>query len=111
MSTRSSKSSPPGLFGTLWRLALVGGILFIAAAATGYGTVYHLVRTPEIQAPDLLTYDIERAVRTASDQGFSVRLAGTEDSGLLRSGEILSQRPMPGAWIKEGATIYVTVAK
>lgn len=111
MSPRRSKSSPPGFFGTLWRLALVGALLFGAAAAAGYGTVHYLVRTPETQAPDLLTLPVDRAVREASSQGFAVRVAGHEQSGILSRGEVLSQRPLPDQWIKEGATIHVILAE
>jgi len=107
----ASRTSPPGFFGTLWRLLVVGTVMFALCAAAGYATVWHLVRTPETEAPDLLAVDVVDAVAKASELGFSVRIGASEPNDVLEPGEVLSQRPLPGDWVKQGATIVVTVAE
>lgn len=107
---RMARTNPPGLFGTAWRLTLVGVVLWAAAGAAGYATVYHLVKTPEVQAPDLLTLSLEEAVRKASAGGFAARVDGTEPTEVVEIGHVLAQRPLPGDWVKEGATMSLTLA-
>ncbi len=115
MSRRAAKSSNragvPGFWGTLWRLTVVGGILFLAAGAAGYATVYRMVKTGEVQAPDLLVMNEQEALVAASDQGFAARIGEHEPSNLLESGQVISQSPRPGDWVKPGATIVLTVAE
>ncbi|MDK2971963.1 MAG: hypothetical protein PWP23_1718 [Candidatus Sumerlaeota bacterium] len=108
---RGRAAGPPGLWGTLWRLTLVGAVLFAAAAAAGYATVAHLVKTPETQAPDLLAMELVDAIREASAEGFSARVAGSEPSSVLQPGQVAAQRPLPGTWVKEGATIQLILAE
>lgn len=105
-----ARTNPPGLFGTAWRLTLVGTLLWGAAAAGGYAAVYHLVKTPEVQAPDLLTLTAEEALRKASAEGFAARIDGSEPTEVIPAGHVLAQRPLPGDWVKEGATIALTLA-
>ena len=105
-----ARNSPPGFFGTAWRLTLIGTVLWGAAGAAGYAAVYHLVKTPEIQAPDLLTMSLEDAVRKASAGNFAARVSGTEPTDVVEPGHVLAQRPLAGDWVKEGATISLTLA-
>jgi beta-lactam-binding protein with PASTA domain len=115
MSVRSRTSArrvgPPGFFGTLWRLVLIGGLLFAGAGAAGYAVVQNLVQTAETPAPDLLALDAATAFERASAKGFSARIAGREPSTVLESGHVVAQRPQPGTWVKEGATIQLTLAE
>lgn len=99
-----------GFFSMLWRLALAGVFLFGMAGAAGYFAVVHLVRTPETQAPDLLTLSIEDALRTASEEGFAVRIAKTEATTMLGPGRVLSQRPAPGDPVKNGSIVNLTIS-
>lgn len=98
------------IFGIFWRLVIAGGLVFALAAAGAYLAAEQLIRTPEVEAPDLHTLSLEEAVRAASAEGFSLLLEGEEGSGLLEPGRVLSQRPGPGMWVKEGSTLRVTVA-
>jgi beta-lactam-binding protein with PASTA domain len=82
----------------------------VAAGAAGYATIYTLVKTPETQAPEVLTLSMEDALRRASAAGFALRVAGTEPSTAVEKGRVVSQRPMPGEWVKEGGTIVVVVS-
>jgi len=107
----AARGGLPGFFGTLWRMTLVGVILFCAAAVAGYATVHKLVKTPEVQAPDLLTMSAGEALAAASEEGFSARIGDTEASEILQAGQVIAQRPEPGAWLKPGATILLTVVK
>lgn len=107
----AARTSPPGFFGTFWRMLVVGTVMFALCGAAGYATVWKLVKTPETEAPDLLAMDVAEAVRKASELGFSMRIGSTEANGVLEPGEIVSQRPLPGDWVKEGATIIVTLAE
>ncbi|MCB2154750.1 PASTA domain-containing protein [bacterium] len=107
----SDISSPPGLFGTLWRLVIVGVLLFGLAGVSGYATVRYLIQQPELQAPDLLTLDLRQATVHASQLGFSTRIAGEESSEVLDEGFVLAQRPSPGTWVKPGSTILLTIAR
>lgn len=99
-----------GFFGLLWRLTFAGTLVLALSAAGGFAAVYYMVKTPEAQAPDLLTLDVEAALARAATEGFSVFLERKEPTELLEPGRILSQRPTPAAWVKTGATIHVTVA-
>jgi len=108
MASRSP--SGPSFLGALVRLAVAGVFLFAAAGAAGYAVVYYMVKTPEMQAPDLLALDVAEATRRASDEGFAVRVGGSEASAVLDPGHVLAQRPRPGDWVKPGAVIVVTTA-
>jgi beta-lactam-binding protein with PASTA domain len=99
-----------GFFGLLWRLALAGALTFGVAAAGSYVAVERLVRRGEVQAPDLLTLPLEKALNKASSEGHPLLVEAREKSDLLEPGGVLSQRPQPGTWVKEGAVLRVTVA-
>ena len=102
---------PYGFWGLLWRLTLAGGIVLGASAAGGYAAAKSMIEAPETQAPDLLTLRLNEAVEIASQQGFSVILEKKEPSTLLEAGRIISQRPAPQTWVKEGAILRLTVAE
>lgn len=95
----------------MWRLAVAGVLAFTLAGAAAYATVWYLVKTPEVQAPDLLALPLDEAVRAASAEGFALRVGGTEASLALDPGQVAAQRPSPGEWAKPGAAIVVTVAE
>ncbi len=99
-----------GIFGLLWRMIFVGGFVFLLTAAGSYAAVWYLVKTPESITPDLLTLELTDAVDQASEEGFSVLIDHYEATDLLGSGRVLSQSPSPGAIVKQGARIRVTVA-
>ena len=107
----AKKQKPLGFFGLLWRLALAGGLLFAAAGAAGYGVVYHHVKQPEVQAPDLLALSPKEALRKASAEGFRVRIAETREATAVAAGNVVAQRPLPGDWVKGGATIHLVLAE
>jgi beta-lactam-binding protein with PASTA domain len=104
-------AGPPGLFGTLWRLGLVGGFLFLLAGIAGYGVVYHYVKQPEVQAPDLLALSETEAFRQASELGFAARVSARQESDFLETGAVMGQNPAPGTWVKTGATLSLIVAE
>ncbi len=104
------KKKPYTLFGLLWRLIVSGAIVFGLAAGGAYFAAEQLIRTPEREAPDLHALTLEEALRSASGEGFSLRLDGEEGTGVLEPGRVLTQRPAPGTWVKEGSTIRVTIA-
>lgn len=99
-----------GFFGMLWRLALAGLLILCMAAGGGYLLAERLIQKPETETPDLLSLNLDSAVKKASKEGFSVFVAKTEATDLLKPGLVLSQRPSPGASAKAGAAIHVTVA-
>ncbi len=98
------------LFGLLWRLTISGAVVFALAAGGAYLAAEQLIRTPEREAPDLHALTLEEAFRTASEEGFPLRLDGEEPTSVLEPGRVLSQRPAPGMWVKEGSTLRVTIA-
>jgi hypothetical protein len=98
-------------WGMLWRLALAGALVFAMGAAAAYAAVVRLVRTPEVEAPSLVTLPVEDALRDASRAGFSLRVSGEEPSTVLPAGRVLSQRPAPGEGVKAGAVIHVRVSR
>jgi beta-lactam-binding protein with PASTA domain len=110
MSDTDSIKAPYGFFGLLWRLMLGGVIVLGLSGAGGYYAVHHLVQTPEELAPDLLTLELEAALARASDGGFPIIVERREVTTLLEPGRVLAQRPLPGAWVKQGSTIRLTVA-
>ena len=107
---RATTKSPHGFFGILWRLCLAGVLTFSIAAAGSYVAVEQLVRTEEVEAPDLLTMDAAAALRRASGGGFALIIEGSEPSTHLDPGMVLAQRPGPGTTVKAGSVIRVTVA-
>ncbi|MDX2177878.1 MAG: PASTA domain-containing protein [Candidatus Sumerlaeia bacterium] len=105
-------STPPSqtFFGLLWRMVVAGSLVFALAAGGAYFGVERMIRAPEADAPDLLTLGLDEALREASARGFPVRIEAEEPTGLLASGRVLSQRPLPGERVKAGAVVYLTVA-
>lgn len=99
-----------GFWGLIWRMTLAGMLVLGASSAGGYFAVKHLVETPEVEVPDLLTLELADAMERASDEGFSLQLQEREATGLLAPGTVLAQHPSPGAPVKSGATIRVTLA-
>lgn len=108
MSNGSSQTF--GFFGMLWRLALAGAIVLALSAAGGYYAVVRIMEKQETTAPDLLTLPVEEAFTKASGLGFPILLEKRESTDLLQEGRVLAQRPSPGASVKEGATMRLTIA-
>jgi beta-lactam-binding protein with PASTA domain len=94
----------------LWRMTFAGAFVFALAASGGYAAVWYLVKTPEAEAPDLLTLELVEAVELASKEGFSVMVEEHEATDLLGEGRVLSQRPAPGTVVKEGTRLRVIIA-
>lgn len=106
-----SDARPPGFLGLLWRMSLAGGIVFAIAAASSYFAIESLVRSEEVEAPDLLTLPLEDAVRRSSAMGFPVRIGANEQTLILSPGRVISQRPGPGKRMKRGGTLIVTLSE
>ncbi len=106
-----SDSPSPGFLGLLCRMTLAGGIVFAIAAASSYFAVESLVRTEEVEAPDLLTLPLEDAVRRSSTMGFPMRIGSNEQTLILAPGRVISQRPGPGKRMKRGGTIVITLSE
>lgn len=100
-----------GLPGMLWRLLVAGGVAFALAGAAAYAVVYVLVKVPEVEAPDLVGLDAAAALDKASAEGFRVRVAERRAAPGLAPGAVAAQRPLPGDWVKEGATIHLVLAE
>lgn len=100
-----------GFFGLLWRLSLAAIVVFALAGAGGFLAVERLLPVEETLAPDLLTLPLEKALEKSSSEGFPMIIDGRERSNLVEEGAILSQRPLPGTLVKNGAAIRVTVAR
>lgn len=100
-----------GFFGLLWRFSLVAMVVCSLAAAGGYYAVERMMSVEEALAPDLLTMQLAEAVDKASEAGFPVMIEGRERSNLVEAGAVLTQRPLPGTWVKSGAIIRVTLAR
>ncbi len=109
--TLDADARPPGFLGLLWRMSLAGGIVFAIAAAASYLAVENLVRTEEVEAPDVLTLPLEDAVRRTSAMGFPLRIGASEPTLILSPGRVISQRPGPGKRMKRGGTILVTLSE
>ena len=107
----SDDTRPTGFLGLLWRMTLAGGIVFALAAASSYFAVENLVRTEEVEAPDLLTLPLEDAVRRSSTMGFPTRIGANEQTLILSPGRVISQRPGPGKRMKRGGTIVITLSE
>jgi beta-lactam-binding protein with PASTA domain len=111
MSDTTDVKQPYGFFGLLWRMALGAVIVLGLSGAGGYYAVHRLVESPEDQAPDLLAIDLREALDKASAAGFPVIVEKREATTLLEPGRVLAQRPLPATWVKQGATIRLTVAE
>lgn len=98
------------LWGMVWRLTLAGAVVFSLTAVASYALARRILTREDVQAPNLVTLSAAEALEKASSQGFSVVLEKREPSELLPEGHVLAQRPMPDMWVKEGATLRLTVA-
>ncbi|MEQ8821963.1 MAG: PASTA domain-containing protein [Sumerlaeia bacterium] len=92
-------------------MGIVGGILFVLAGLIAYGLIWKFVKTPEVEAPDLLALPAGEALLRASETGFALRVSAYEPSEQFEPGTVLAQRPPPGAWAKSGAIISLTVSE
>lgn len=82
-------------------------VLLVAGAAAGW---WFFVRTPVHEVPDLVGGGVSRALEIARqndwrvDDSTQVRRDGT------RPGEVVAQRPAPGAGLPEGGQLVLTVS-
>lgn len=92
------------------RLVVATAIFFGILVAASYFAIGYFIKGHEIAAPDLTARPIEEAMAIAREHDLSLKLEREEPSDMMIAGEILSQRPRPGAMIKAGSPIKVIIS-
>jgi hypothetical protein len=99
-----------GFFGLIFRVVLVTVIVMGLTGAAGYYAVRMYVKTAETTVPNVRGMKIEAALAAAAQSKLGLTEERSESSGMVAPGEILGQRPLPGARVKAGSTVRVVVS-
>lgn len=91
-------------------LALTTSLFFGLLVVASYFVIGYFIRGEEIGAPDLVARSVSEALVIAKRLNLSLELEREEPSETLEAGEVLSQRPRPGARIKSRTPIRVVVS-
>jgi serine/threonine-protein kinase len=86
-------------------------LLLLGAGAAVAGIAIANARIPSHPVPTITGQTLGSARAEVRDEEFEVGVAGEHFDEVVPAGEILQQDPKPGASLKEGKTIAVTVSK
>jgi hypothetical protein len=99
-----------GFFGLIFRVVLVTVIVMGLTGAAGYYAIRMYVKTAETSVPNVRGMKVEAALAAAAQSKLGLVEERSETSGMVAPGEILGQRPLPGARVKAGSTVRVVVS-
>jgi hypothetical protein len=99
-----------GFFGLIFRVVLVTVIVMGLAGAAGYYAVRMYVKTPETSVPNVRGMKVDAALAAVAQAKLGLVEERSESSGMVAPGEILGQRPLPGARVKTGSSVRVVVS-
>jgi len=100
-------------FGFLW---LIFKMVFFTALVLGLGALIgfmamtEYIKTPEVIVPNVSGMKIDEAFDALSEKKLGVIKRGTENSGLVAPGEIISQQPPAGATAKVDTDVGVIIS-
>lgn len=97
-------------------LAILGKIGVVAAIAVAFtvgllGTVYFSMRSPEVQAPEVVGKNRFDGETTLEEAGLHIRVRASRYSSEAKADTILEQSPRGGEVVKVGQTIAVMVSR
>jgi eukaryotic-like serine/threonine-protein kinase len=92
---------------------MVMGIIFLGLAGlSAYLTITLLLGSEKkISVPDLVGRDLIHVLETLTDLGLNPRLRELEYSADIPKNHVMAQHPAPGASIKKGRDIRITISK
>lgn len=77
----------------------------------GFGLISFFIHKKPLKTPALLGHSVTYALRQATEQGFTLKILSELESNETIAGTILSQKPVPGAWIKPKQAVFITISK
>ncbi len=101
------------LFGFLWlifKMVFFTGLVLGLGALIGFMVMTEYIKTPEVTVPNVSGMKIEEAFTVLSDKSLGVNKSGTESSGLVAPGEIISQQPPAGSAAKVNTQVGVVIS-
>lgn len=97
------------------RLIKYGLFIFALIAVTGAGAYFSLsffiTREPDIVVPDLSGKHVVTALELLSDFSLNTKIKGMEYSADIPKHHVIHQAPYPGAEIKPGRDVRITLSK
>jgi beta-lactam-binding protein with PASTA domain len=100
-------------FGFLWlifKMIFFTGLVLGLGALIGFMVMTEYIKTPEVTVPNVSGMKIDEAFDVLSDKKLGVIKRGTESSGLVAPGEIISQQPPAGAKAKVDTDVGVVIS-
>lgn len=101
------------MFGFLWlifKMVFFTVLVLGLGALIGFMAMTEYIKTPEVTVPNVSGMKIEEAFDVLSEKKLGVIKRGTESSGLVAPGEIISQQPPAGAMAKVDTDIGVVIS-
>ena len=92
-------------------IALIGLFLFVTIAATFAWLKRYTKHNQRLELPDYIGMTYDEALEDADDHDFRIVILDSIHVVGREGNIILQQNPVPGAFVKENRTIYVTVTK
>lgn len=86
------------------------GLVLGLGALIGFMVMTEYIKKPEVTVPDVTGMKIEEAFEELSAKRLGVIKRGTESSGLVAPGEIISQQPPAGAKAKVETDVGVVIS-
>jgi len=88
-------------------------VVFMTLAGVGaYFTITILIGgDAKITVPDLVGRDLVAVLETLTEFGLNTRIRGSEYNGEIPKNHVMAQNPAPGAQIKKGRDIRITISK
>jgi eukaryotic-like serine/threonine-protein kinase len=87
-----------------------GGVFLLVAAIAFMATLKIGMRASEVEVPDLTGRTVEESARAVSPLGLVVEVAQERHDDRVSSGKVLQQQPLPGASVRRGRRVRVTVS-
>ena len=97
---------------SLFRSTLIVGVMAVLAGIGAYWAITYLITHEEpVPVPELRGQDVVAALQLLSRLDLNAKLAGTEYSSTHAQNQVVAQDPLPGAQIKKGREIRLTLSQ
>ena len=91
-------------------LAIFLAFVVVASGVYGYYRLKNYFVSDEVEVPDLVGMQVEKAEQTLEDFGLKLKVGKEISSSEFKKGEIIDQKTKVGEKVKSGYTIEVTVS-
>lgn len=92
------------------RVVLLGSILLLAGAISAFTTMRLIIRSGEVQVPELVGKSSSQAKALLEETDLGLKILGERYDPAAASGAVLVQSPGAGTAIKEGRDVRVVVS-